>query len=139
MRAAGLVVACFVMGSGGQQAWSAEPDVLEDYTLHCSACHTLDGTGTEGLVPSLRELAPVLDHPEGRAYLIRVPGVAQAPLSDARIARLLNWVLAEYSETAVEPPFDQDEVAAWRARPLRDPLGFRAQMKTELEAFTPLR
>ncbi|MCS5637485.1 MAG: cytochrome c [Myxococcota bacterium] len=139
MRAAGLFVACFVVANSGQQAWAAEPDVLEDYTLHCSACHTLDGGGTKGFVPSLRELGPLLDHPEGRNYLIRVPGVAQAPLSDARIARLLNWVLAEYSKTAVEPPFGQDEVADWRAHPLRDPVGFRAQMNTELEASTTAR
>ena len=136
MRAAGVLVACFVLVISTQPTWAAEPDALEDYTLHCSACHTLDGGGTEGLVPSLRELAPLLDHPQGRAYLIRVPGVAQAPLSDARIARLLNWVLAEYSKTTAEPPFGQDEVAAWRSHPLRDPVGFRAQLTAGLEAPT---
>lgn len=139
MKAAGILVAAFVLAIGSPPLWAAEPDALEDYTLHCSACHTLDGSGTEGLVPSLRELAPLLDHPQGRVYLIRVPGVAQAPLSDARIARLLNWVLAEYSETLAEPPFGQDEVATWRSHPLRDPVGFRAYLTGGLEAPTTER
>ena len=136
MRGAGVFVACFLLIASSSLVGAAEPDVLEDYTLHCSACHTLDGGGTQGIVPSLAELAPLLEHPDGRAYLIRVPGVAQAPLSDARIARLLNWVLAEYSGITAKPPFGQDEVAAWRSHPLRDPVGFRAQLTAGLEAPT---
>ena len=59
MRAAGLVVACFVMGSGGQQAWSAEPDVLEDYTLHFCSTTCWDhfnadpAAGLAGLIASV--------------------------------------------------------------------------------------
>ncbi len=128
-------VAAILMAHLAGHAVAAEPDEVvpsaaEDYTLHCSACHTGDGSGTPGLVPSLRELAPLLDHPEGREYLIRVPGVAQAPLSDPRIARLLNWVLLEYSGLRVEPPFESAEVAGLRANPLRDPLAFRSRLPT---------
>jgi len=137
MKAAGLFVACFSLIASSSFIQASEPDVFEDYTLHCSACHTLDGSGTEGVVPSLRELAPLLEHPGARAYLVRVPGVAQAPLSDARIARLLNWVLAELSGTSVAPPFGADEVAQWRTRPLRDPVGFRAKLVAGLGVASP--
>ena len=106
----------------------AGPGVAEDYALHCSACHTAEGGGSPGLVPSLRELAPLLALPGGREYLVRVPGVAQAPLSPDRIARLLNWVLAQYSGLAVEPRYSAEEVEVLRRSPLRDPVGFRAAL-----------
>ena len=99
-------------------------DAPEDYALHCSACHGLDGTGL-GFVPTLHGLQPLLAAPGGRAYLARVPGVAQAPLSDERLARLLNWVLVRFSDTWVEPPYATAEVGRLRASPLRDPAASR--------------
>ena len=98
----------------------AEPPVREDYTLHCSGCHGLDARGTVGVAPTLHGLAPLLALAEGRDYLVRVPGVAQAPLSDARLARLLNWVLAEFSGSAPTPPYTAQEVGRLRREPLRD-------------------
>ncbi|MBW2274241.1 MAG: hypothetical protein JRG96_13290 [Deltaproteobacteria bacterium] len=96
-------------------------DVSEDYLLHCSACHGLDGAGVPGVVPTLHGVAGLLDSPGGREYLASVPGVAQAPLSDARLARLLDWVLLTFSGRAPEPGYAPDEVGALRALPLRDP------------------
>ena len=75
----------------------------EDYLLHCTACHGTDGAGTPGVTPGVRDLAAILAVDGGRAYLARVPGVAQAPLSDARLARLLNFVLEHYSGVTPEP------------------------------------
>jgi hypothetical protein len=73
-------------------------------------------------------VASLLDAEGGRAYLGRVPGVAQAPLSDARLARLLNWVLAHYSDRAPAPPYSAAEVAALRQTPLRDTRAARAAL-----------
>ena len=97
--------------------------------LHCAACHRLDGTGTPGVVPSLHGIGGLLATPEGRAYLARVPGVAQAPLSDERLARLLNWVLAEFSGTAPTPGYTAREVGALRLNPLRDPASVRETLQ----------
>jgi len=97
--------------------------VTEDYLLHCSACHRTDGTGTPGTVPTLVGVGSLLAEAGGREYLVRVPGVAQAALSDERLARLLNWVLAEFS--AVEAGYSAAEVARLRAAPLRDPASAR--------------
>jgi mono/diheme cytochrome c family protein len=110
-----------------------KPSAAEDYVLHCSACHTRDGRGSPELVPSLRNLTPLLALPRGREYLVRVPGVAQAPLSPSRLARLLNWVLAEYSGLDLQPRFSAAEVEALRASPLRDPKGFRAALTNQAE------
>ena len=73
-----------------------------------------------GLVPPLSGLAPFLATPEGRAYLVRVPGVAQASLEDDRLAALLNWVMSEMSGTAPEPAYEALEVHELRGAPLRD-------------------
>jgi mono/diheme cytochrome c family protein len=103
----------------------AAPPPQEDYALHCSGCHHLDGAGVPGVVPALSGLAPLLATPAGRAYLVRVPGVAQAPLGDERLAELLNWVARELSRVEPSPPFAAGEVAELRANPLRDPRSAR--------------
>jgi mono/diheme cytochrome c family protein len=101
-------------------AANAAPGPREDYLLHCSGCHQQSGAGIPGLVPSLSDLAPFLATAEGRAYLVRVPGVAQAALDDDRLATLLNWVLREMSGKAPDPGYDASEVQALRRAPLRD-------------------
>jgi mono/diheme cytochrome c family protein len=99
--------------------------VVEDYVLHCSGCHRLDGRGVPEVAPDLRTIGPLLQTDAGRAYLGRVPGVAQAALDDDRLADLLNWVLKELAGVAPRPAYSADEVATLRARPLRDPLAAR--------------
>jgi len=104
---------------------SAEIPSAEAYQLHCSGCHRPDGSGDVRVVPSLRELAPLLDVPGGRAYLVRVPGVAQAPLDSAELAPLLNYVLREIARAESFVPFTESEVESLRRSPLRDPVAAR--------------
>ena len=111
-------------------AAAAVPGPAEDYVLHCSACHQRDGAGVPGVVPPLSGLAPFLATPAGRAYLVRVPGVAQAALDDERLAALLNWVMGAMSGKAPDPAYGAAEVHALRADPLRDA---PAQRKAVLE------
>ena len=55
--------------------------------------------------------------PEGRDYVIRVPGVAQSPLSDEDTAALLNWMARNLSDLKVPPSFvDYSEAEIHRAR-----------------------
>ena len=107
-------------------AADAAPLPGEDYLLHCSGCHQASGAGVPGVVPPLSGLAPLLATPEGRAYLVRVPGVAQASLDDERLAALLNWMLREMSGARPSPAFSAREVGALRAHPLRDARAARA-------------
>ena len=101
-----------------------------DYLLHCSGCHRPDGTGSAPDVPSLRgAVGSLVATPEGRAYIARVPEVAQSPLDDDDLARLLNWVLREFNAATLPErfrPLDGDEVGAARARILTDPIRDRA-------------
>jgi mono/diheme cytochrome c family protein len=97
----------------------------ESFLLHCSGCHQRDGRGTPGIAPDLRKIGTLLNLPGGRSYLGSVPGVAQAPLGDDELARLLTWVLTEIAHWAPEPAYTADEIRRLRAQPLRDPIAAR--------------
>jgi mono/diheme cytochrome c family protein len=117
----------------------AAPLPGEDYLLHCSGCHHADGAGVPGVVPPLSGLASFLATPAGRAYLVRVPGVAQASLDDERLAALLNWVMREMSGADPKPSYDAREVHALRAEPLRDARAQRAIVQGGRLESRPMR
>ena len=97
----------------------------DDFVLHCAGCHKFDGSGSE-VVPALDEIGAVFAlEGGGRQYIGRVPGVAQAPLNDERLAALLNWLLGEFGQTTARPAYSADEVRQLRAQPLRDPIAAR--------------
>ena len=95
-----------------------------DYALNCQGCHRADGTGTPGTVPALAgSVAKFLTVPGGREYLSRVPGAAQAPLDDAALAAVLNWMLDRFDRADVPAdfrPYTADEVGRLRTDPLTD-------------------
>lgn len=97
-----------------------EPRV--NYELQCMGCHLADGSGERGRVPSVRKtLVPFSMISEGRAFVLRVPGVAQSPLSDADIAAVLNWMARNLSDEPLPARFKDytpQEIRAVRARPL---------------------
>ena len=101
-------------------AGAYEPHV--NYMLHCMGCHTPDGRGEPGRVPSVRDtLVPLASKPAGRRFLIRVPGSAQSRLSDAELAAVLNWMVDNLSAAPPSRPlprFTAAEVATHRHTPL---------------------
>jgi mono/diheme cytochrome c family protein len=94
----------------------------QNYLIHCMGCHGEDGLGLEGHVPSFREtLAKISASPQGRDYVLRIPGVTQSTLDDAQTAAVLNWVLTEFGgadATSKVAPFTAAEVARTRQNPL---------------------
>jgi mono/diheme cytochrome c family protein len=125
---AGCFALCLTLLSAASP--QANADEAERFTLHCSGCHGMDGRGVADNVPTLHGLDTLLELEGGRSYLARVPGVAQAPLPDDELARLLNWVLARFSGHLPEPPYTAEEVGALRRDPLRDPLSARPTVRT---------
>ena len=95
-----------------------------NYVLHCQGCHLADGSGMAGKVPPLAgSVAQFLRVPGGRAFLGRVPGVANAPLDDAALAALLNWTLTRFDAAEMPAefvPYGADEIGRLRAAPLVD-------------------
>jgi mono/diheme cytochrome c family protein len=102
------------------------------YTLECAGCHRADGAGTPGSVPQLRDtVARFLTIPGGREYLSRVPGVAQAPLDDAELAGVLNWMVERFDRAHVPAgfaPYTAAEVGRLRRQPLVDVEGARKRL-----------
>jgi len=117
----------------------AESNPASDYLQHCAGCHQMDGSGLpRSGIPSLADnVGHFLRTPQGRAFLVQVPGTAHSPLSDARVAALLNWMLERFS-AAQRPgdaaPYTAAEVARLRGTPLRDLPGTRRAIVGELVA-----
>ena len=62
---------------------------------------------------------------------MRVPGVAQSPLSDADTAALLNWMARNLSDLKLPPDFvdySEAEVQGLRHRPLAKVSDVRARL-----------
>ena len=110
-------------------------DPHADYLLYCRGCHLHTGDAVPtASIPSLHELAPLLESQEGRDYLIRVPGVAQSGMDDARLAAVLNWVIVNFNADTVGDDFERfttEEVSKARPIVLVDPLRVRAEILNE--------
>jgi hypothetical protein len=69
-------------------------------------------------MPRLRDRVGYFLHtPAGRAYIVQVPNVLQAHLSDERLAGMLNWVVREFSAAQLPAgfaPYTADEIATLR-------------------------
>jgi mono/diheme cytochrome c family protein len=116
------------MAMSAAQAY--EPKV--NYMLNCMGCHTENGAGAPGKVPSIRNtLVPFAQLAAGRRFLVQVPGTAQSPLSNREVAELLNWMLGNLSAQARPPglaDFTTAEVASYRRQRLVDVAGTRARL-----------
>jgi mono/diheme cytochrome c family protein len=108
-----------------------------DYAVTCQGCHRADGAGTPGTVPPLAgSVGRFLRVPGGREFLVRVPGVAQAPLDDAALAAVLNWMLERFGPDDVPEgfvPYAAEEVRRLRQRPLTDVAGARRPLARAIE------
>jgi hypothetical protein len=96
-----------------------------NYLLHCSGCHQSDGGGRpdNGIPRMSGQVGHFLRLPEGRAFLVQVPGTSQSSLSDADTATMLNWLVRAISPAEVPTdfvPYTTDEVTRLRAVPLND-------------------
>tara|TARA_B110001452_G_C15186384_1_gene412086 strand:+ start:599 stop:1024 length:426 start_codon:yes stop_codon:yes gene_type:complete len=118
--------------SAGDAAHIDNNRAQANYMLNCQGCHLPDGSGLPGSVPSMRGfVAEFLKVPGGRDFLVQVPGSANAPLSDAELAELLNWILTTMSSEELGDDFDYyttDEVSLARAIVLQDVAKTRADL-----------
>ena len=116
-------------------AASAGP--AQDYTLYCMGCHGAQAQGVPGKIPPLAgALARFMRTPEGRNYVLRVPGAANSALADAQLAAVLNWLAERYSAPD-EPrvaPFTVEEIARVRHTPLTNVLATRREVIGSLAA-----
>jgi hypothetical protein len=106
-------------------------DAVQDYSRNCQGCHGHTGISVAE-VPDLKNRVGYFVHtPDGRRFLVQVPGVALSMLDDRRLAELLNWVLRTYSASQLPPgfqPYTEREVADWRKTPLKKVLPVRDEV-----------
>jgi mono/diheme cytochrome c family protein len=94
-----------------------------NYMTQCQGCHLPAGQGRAGQVPSLDgQLQHFLATEEGRRFLIQVPGSANARLSDADLAAVLNWMVVTMSplKAGEFEPYGAQEVERYRDMKLAD-------------------
>jgi hypothetical protein len=74
--------------------------------------------------------------PEGRDYVLRVPGAANSVLPDERLAAVLNWLAERFPapEQPLPAAFTAPEVAAARRAPLADVQATRREVVRKLAA-----
>lgn len=138
-RAAVVLLAAFVANAAFAEgdAYDAAR-ARQGWVLNCMGCHTADGSGIPGKVPALRNsLGHFVGMPEGREFVMRVPGAANSALSDADLANVLNWLLATMNATtrpAGFRPYTAEEIAAHRRPALTDVARARAGLVQRLQA-----
>ena len=109
----------------------------QDYTLYCMGCHGAQAQGVPGRIPPLAgSVSLFMRTPEGRDYVLRVPGAANSALADAQLAAVLNWLAESYgASVAPRPlPFTVDEVTRVRRTPLADVQARRREVIRTLAA-----
>ncbi len=126
--------------AAGMISATAGASPAQDYTLYCMGCHGAEARGVPGKIPPLAgTLALFMRSPDGRNYLLRVPGAANSVLTDAQLAGVLNW-LAERYAAPDEPraiPFTVDEVSRLRHLPLADVQATRREVVRKLATSGP--
>ena len=95
-----------------------------NWQMNCQGCHGPDGAGNIARdVPRLAALETFQRLPEGREFLIRVPGMSRSPLSDEELTEMANWMMDEFATPGVRhdwQPYTTAEVSALRSRPIVD-------------------
>lgn len=124
MRALACVLLALGIASAAADgaAFNAERARI-NYMLNCQGCHLPDGGGVGGIPQMKNFVGNFLKVPGGRAFLVQVPGSANAALDDAALAELLNWMLLEISAAQLPEdfePYTAAEVGQYRAAPLSD-------------------
>jgi len=107
------------------------------YTLHCSGCHLRDGSGSaEGRIPRLAEqVGHFMKLPEGRRFLLQVPGVMNSGLGNAEIEVLMNWMVPHFAGASLDGnfvPYAPDEIEAARKNRLTDIFAGRRKIAADL-------
>jgi mono/diheme cytochrome c family protein len=134
-----VLVLIAALGAGAAARGDQPPEI--NYKLHCMGCHLADGSGGPPAVPDIRrEMGCLLAVEGGREYLVQVPGAAQAPISDAELAAVLNYMLETFSASVLPPeylPVTREEVTRWRGSWLTEVAAVRETLLARVQARCP--
>jgi hypothetical protein len=124
----------------GAAAASAIPAInhtISDYLEGCGGCHGIQGKSAVGLVPQLRDrVGWFLCTPVGRDYIVQLPDVAFAGMSDQELADVLNFMMFQLGGASVPKtaqPYTAAEVGRLRANAMRT--GLRARRRAVVQGL----
>lgn len=131
IRRAAAVLAALAVAWGGA---SAAADPAKNFVLRCVGCHTFAGISPPlGRIPPLKDVVGHFSRtPEGRRYIVNVPGIVGAKLSPADTAALLNWMIETYGGASLPENFREftaEEVMALREDGPDDVMRLRAAVR----------
>lgn len=133
---AALVLA-IVLSAGPAAGGGLGPE--QNYMLRCTGCHGADGSGSvRGRIPDFRDSVASFSYiPEGRKYLMHVPGVVGSGLNDREIAAVLNYIMVAWGGESLQAedyaPFTAEEVQALRQTDLKDVVKYRRTVVERLK------
>jgi hypothetical protein len=127
-----MIVALHCAAAQSEARYNAKTN----YILHCQGCHGADGVGAlpESVAPLANSIGYFLRIPEGRRYLVQVPGAAYSAVDDAALAELLNYTLERFSAAQLPAGFRRytaEDVARVRRSP-ENIVALRARLVAEL-------
>ena len=130
-----LATALLLAGTATGQSAERTPET--NYILKCIGCHLQDGSGlpSAGIPDFVGKVGVFARLPEGRAYLLHVPGVIGSSLTDKEIADLLNYVMEIYAGDSLPVPFEPftaDAVTALRATEIGNVVKYRRVVADKL-------
>jgi hypothetical protein len=141
-RRAGLLVGMLLAAAApcGQADMKVYHGAEHDYVLHCSGCHSVEGSGhPEFGVPDFRnQVGYFLRLPEGRAFLMQVPGLLSAGLPDDRGAAVTNYVIDTFAGDSLPRdflPYTAEEAKRYRENRPADVAAKRAQLYQQLNGL----
>jgi len=121
------LVILFVFSGTINAAYVGGPDdahARQNYILNCQGCHLADGAGFPDKIPNMQGFVGNFLRVEGgREFIVQVPGVANAPLTDEDLAGVMNWLLINFSAEQLPEdyqPYTAAEVARLRQATLID-------------------
>ncbi|WP_323750219.1 hypothetical protein [Marinobacter sp.] len=134
-RVGRLLIPLLLAGQLLSQAAATERSAEANYVLRCAGCHGTDGEGVEAAgIPTFPGFVDeFFNDEEGRLYLMHVPGVVGAGLSNNEIARVMNLVVDRWGKPGVVVEhFTPDEVHRLRQQPVKDVVRLRHSITSRL-------
>lgn len=99
----------------------------------------MQGAGSvKGGIPDFRNYVASFSYlPQGRQYVMQVPGVLISRLDDTNIATVMNYVMTQFGGTSLQQnfqPFSASEVATLRQNSITDVVKFRRDLVKTMQA-----
>ena len=106
---------------------------VSNYLQSCGGCHGIQGRSAIGLVPQLRDrVGWFLCTPQGRDFIVQLPDVAFAGVSDQELADVLNFMMFDLGGAST--PKDAKPYSAAEVKQLRENTPLRTGLRARRQA-----